>query len=105
MALSNEDKKDVKSHMGKALANKIAKVTDDSFMKRHSGVPSGVRVSKRGGINNSTKGEAGIPQKKKRKQADWHDIYQSNPGMTKREALLSAASIRDHNRQNPDDKL
>ena len=33
MALSNEDHKDVKHHMGKALANKVKKVTDDSRMK------------------------------------------------------------------------
>ena len=34
MALSNEDHKDVKHHMGKALANKVKKVTNDSLMKR-----------------------------------------------------------------------
>ena len=33
MALSNEDKKDVKTHMGKALAKKVAKVTNDKKMK------------------------------------------------------------------------
>lgn len=33
MALSNEDKKDVKGAMGKALANKVAKVTRDSTHK------------------------------------------------------------------------
>lgn len=30
MALSNEDKHDVKTHLGKALANKVSKVTKDS---------------------------------------------------------------------------
>jgi hypothetical protein len=34
MALSNEDHKDIKTHLGKALANKVSKVTDDSKMKR-----------------------------------------------------------------------
>lgn len=29
MALNNEDKKDVQKHMGKALANKVSKVTKD----------------------------------------------------------------------------
>jgi hypothetical protein len=29
MALNNEDKKDVQKHMGKALANKVSKVTRD----------------------------------------------------------------------------
>jgi hypothetical protein len=29
MALNNEDKKDVAKHMGKALANKVSKVTKD----------------------------------------------------------------------------
>lgn len=29
MALSHEDKKDVQKHMGKALANKVSKVTRD----------------------------------------------------------------------------
>lgn len=29
MALSNEDKQDVKIHLGKALANRVAKVTRD----------------------------------------------------------------------------
>ena len=33
MALNNEDKKDIKTHMGKALANKVSKVTRD---KNHS---------------------------------------------------------------------
>ncbi len=33
MALSNEDKKDVKGAMGKALANKVAKVTRDKKPK------------------------------------------------------------------------
>ena len=33
MAISREDKADVKSHMGKALANKVAKVTKDSPLK------------------------------------------------------------------------
>ena len=36
MALSNEDKGDIKKHMGKALANKVSKVTNDSYMKRWS---------------------------------------------------------------------
>jgi hypothetical protein len=35
MALSNEDKKDVSDHMGKALANKVSKVTRDDAMKKH----------------------------------------------------------------------
>ena len=83
MTLSNEDKKDVQNHMGKALANKVSKVTNDSKMRAGNAVVA----------------------KKKRKQAVWHDIYQSNPGMTKREALMSAESIRDHNRQHPNDKL
>jgi hypothetical protein len=34
MALSNEDHKDVKKAMGKAIANKITKVTRDDFRKR-----------------------------------------------------------------------
>ena len=33
--LSKEDKKDVKTHMGKALANKVHKATDDSQNKRY----------------------------------------------------------------------
>jgi hypothetical protein len=36
MALQPEDKKDIKKHMGKALANKVSKVTNDSYMKRWS---------------------------------------------------------------------
>lgn len=34
MALNNEDKKDVAKHMGKALANKVSKVTKDSYLNR-----------------------------------------------------------------------
>ena len=34
--LSKEDKKDVKDHYGKALANKVAKATDDSARKSGS---------------------------------------------------------------------
>ena len=30
MSINNEDKKDVAKHMGKALANKVSKVTKDS---------------------------------------------------------------------------
>lgn len=33
MALSHEDKKDVKTHLGKALANKVSKVTRDGIRK------------------------------------------------------------------------
>lgn len=33
MALSKEDKHDVKTHMGKALANKVSKVTRDDVIK------------------------------------------------------------------------
>lgn len=33
MALSHEDKKDVQKHMGKALANKVSKVTRDKNYK------------------------------------------------------------------------
>jgi len=33
--ISPEDKKDVKTHLGKALAKKVSKVTDDSRMKYH----------------------------------------------------------------------
>lgn len=33
MALSNEDKKDVKTHLGKALAKKVGKVTNDRKMR------------------------------------------------------------------------
>ena len=33
MALNNEDKADVRKHMGKALANKVSKVTRDSNHK------------------------------------------------------------------------
>lgn len=33
MALNNEDKKDVSNAMGKALANKVSKVTKDRFSK------------------------------------------------------------------------
>lgn len=33
MALNNEDKKDVQKHMGKALANKVSKVTKDKAWK------------------------------------------------------------------------
>ena len=36
MALSHEDKKDVQKHMGKALANKVSKVTRDKVKKRIS---------------------------------------------------------------------
>ena len=38
MALNNEDKKDVQKHMGKALANKVSKVTKD---KKYITAPSG----------------------------------------------------------------
>ena len=38
MALSNEDKKDVKTHMGKALAKKVAKVTNDRKMRAGNAV-------------------------------------------------------------------
>ncbi len=34
MALSHEDKKDVQKHMGKALANKVGKVTKDNKFKK-----------------------------------------------------------------------
>lgn len=34
MALNNEDKKDVQKHMGKALANKVSKVTRDKANHR-----------------------------------------------------------------------
>ncbi len=37
MALSNEDHKDVKKAMGKALANKVAKVTMDGKTNLHVG--------------------------------------------------------------------
>jgi hypothetical protein len=37
MALSNEDHKDVKGALGKAMANKISKVTRDSSMKAKYG--------------------------------------------------------------------
>lgn len=33
MALTPEDKKDVKTHLGKALANKVSKVTRDGSAK------------------------------------------------------------------------
>jgi hypothetical protein len=36
MALSNEDHKDVKKAMGKALANKVAKVTRDNRVRKLS---------------------------------------------------------------------
>lgn len=39
MALNNEDKRDVAKHMGKALANKVAKVTRDK--KSYITAPSG----------------------------------------------------------------
>lgn len=45
MALSSEDKKDVKGALGKAMANKISKVTRDSNKKKKSAYlsdPSGV---------------------------------------------------------------
>lgn len=35
MALTPEDKKDVKKHMGAALANKVSKVTRDSTAKKY----------------------------------------------------------------------
>jgi hypothetical protein len=35
MAINNEDKGDIKKHLGKALANKVAKVTEDSRMKTY----------------------------------------------------------------------
>lgn len=41
MAISKEDKADVKKHLGKALAKKVAKVTDDSKMKKSFGFPQG----------------------------------------------------------------
>jgi hypothetical protein len=34
MALNKEDKGDIKKHMGKALANKISKVTNDRYMAK-----------------------------------------------------------------------
>jgi len=43
MALSGEDKKDVKSAFGKALANKVAKVTRDGFDKDKRWGNSGIK--------------------------------------------------------------
>lgn len=39
MALSKEDHGDVKTHLGKALANKISKVTNDSKMSKSKLTP------------------------------------------------------------------
>jgi hypothetical protein len=47
MAISKEDKHDVKTHMGKALANKVAKVTRDSRMMKK--VPASYRTEKKEG--------------------------------------------------------
>lgn len=56
MALSNEDKKDVQGAMGKAIANKVSKVTRDS----------GPRPGQRATIKSSTGGYmAYVPGKKK----------------------------------------
>lgn len=41
MAISKEDNHDVAKHLGKALAKKVAKVTDDSKMKKSFGFPQG----------------------------------------------------------------
>lgn len=43
MALSKEDKADVKGAMGKALANKVARVTRDSSPKEFKDYPGGKR--------------------------------------------------------------
>lgn len=36
MAISKEDNHDVAKHLGKALAKKVSKVTDDSKMRKHT---------------------------------------------------------------------
>jgi hypothetical protein len=41
MAISPEDHKDVKNHLGKALANKVKKVTNDSKMSKKYGATFG----------------------------------------------------------------
>lgn len=55
MAISKEDKHDVKTHMGKALANKVAKVTRDSRMMKK--VPASYRTEKKEGLAKVKKAE------------------------------------------------
>jgi len=44
MAISKEDKKDVQKHMGKALANKVSKVTKDKEITLRKGKHQGCGV-------------------------------------------------------------
>lgn len=45
MAISKEDNHDVAKHLGKALAKKVSKVTDDSKMRKYKSPTPTLRMS------------------------------------------------------------
>jgi len=61
MALNNEDKKDVQKHMGKALANKVSKVTKD----KHSYAADFSDLRRERDIKRSAKQQAVLREKRK----------------------------------------
>ena len=94
MALNNEDKADVRKHMGKALANKVSKVTRDSNYKGEDPDKMGARITMKHSrsqiairkAQNTLRGNSPYEKKAKSYEDDWAKADRAEMRRRKRES-------------------